>query len=586
MKKILLIIAIVGSLFSCNDNLLEKYPTDEISPNDYFANSNDLKLYANRFYGLFPVHSGWSLGTFGIDNNSDNLVPETPNNRLAGLVTLPSSGGGWSWGNIRQCNYFFDNLGKFPLDEQAKSYVAEVKFFRAMIYFDKVKTFGDIPYFTKALDNTSEELYFPRTSRTTVVDSIIADLDYAIANLKWKENAENMRLNKELAYAFKSRVCLYEGTWEKYHAGTDYGVSGSDGLRFLALAASTAEELMGKNKASIHNTSNPDKDYASLFNVTDLSSVSEALFWKQYNLELGVTHNMARYIPENGGGTGVSKSLIDDYLCIDGYPIEGNSLFVGFGKYAMLDSNRDPRLSQTVINTGDLKIITADNKKVFHTWPALDLTGENKCVTGFQIYKGANPDNKQRYGGNVGTIASIIFRYAEVLLNFAEAKAELGTLTQADIDKSIKLLRDRAGMPNMDLAAIQAHTYTKKSFPSLSNIINEIRRERRIELALEGRRFDDLMRWRAHHLIVNQRPRGFKYVGSDLEGKIVDSDGNDVITVGTAIFVDAEGYIDPYKKSLSTGYKFRPDQDYLSPIPTEELVLNPKLKPNNPGWDN
>jgi hypothetical protein len=201
----------------------------------------------------------------------------------------------------------------------------------------------------------------------------------------------------------------------------------------------------------------------------------------------------------------------------------------------------------------------------------LYATGEAKCPTAYQICKGALPDPDQYYTGWVGVNPSIIFRYGEALLNFAEAKAELGTLTQGDIDKSIKLLRDRVGMPNLDLASIQNDP--NWLFPSLSPVINEIRRERHIELAIEGYRWDDLARWRAHHIFVAKRPRG----------AIFEAALYPELTLGTDVFVDENGYIDPYQNSLPTGYQFDPGRDYLAPISTEQLTLNSNLV-QNPGW--
>ena len=194
---------------------------------------------------------------------------------------------------------------------------------------------------------------------------------------------------------------------------------------------------------------------------------------------------------------------------------------------------------------------------------------------GYQLYKGTNLDPLQR-GTYDGTIAAIIFRYAEVLLNYAEAKAELGTLTATDLDLSINKLRARVGMPIMDLALAATN---KKEFPLLSTAINSVRRERRVELACEGRRLDDLLRWAVvGELLVNKKLKGFKYAGSILDGAIPD------IVVGDNLLLDSEGYISPYETSLSGGFQFNVNRDYLGALPTEDLVLNPNLT-QNPGWE-
>ena len=165
----------------------------------------------------------------------------------------------------------------------------------------------------------------------------------------------------------------------------------------------------------------------------------------------------------------------------------------------------------------------------------------------------------------------ILFRYAEVLLNYAEAKAELGELTQEDVDKTINLLRRRVGVADLRIDAIVNDPNWK--FPEISPLLNEIRRERRVEFACEGYRLNDLLRWRAHELFVNKRPKGFYFNQSDFPEMIPNKD----------ILLDEQGYVDPYKQSLPNGYQFNPERDYLLPLPTSELVLNSKLK-QNPGW--
>ena len=179
-------------------------------------------------------------------------------------------------------------------------------------------------------------------------------------------------------------------------------------------------------------------------------------------------------------------------------------------------------------------------------------------------------------------MGSIILRYAEALLIFAEAKAELGTITQGDIDITVNAIRDRVGMIHLDLNNI---THDPDwDYPALSPVINEIRRERRVELAFETLRWDDLARWRAHHLIVGKRPKGILYIGSNLEGTYFDYLGNPTIVLGQNLYVDTDGFIDPYQGALPGGFGFNPDRDYLSPIPSDEITLNNNIQPN-PGWE-
>ncbi len=209
--------------------------------------------------------------------------------------------------------------------------------------------------------------------------------------------------------------------------------------------------------------------------------------------------------------------------------------------------------------------------RTFETAP-VGASGSAGCPTGYMIYKGANPDPIQYYSGGVGTTSSPVFRFAEALLNFAEAKAELGTLTQADVDKSINILRQRVGMPELMIDDITPDP--NWDFPELSPIINEVRRERQVEFALEGYRFDDLMRWQAaDELVVGQRYKGAYFIEEDFPD----------LVVGTDVLLDEEGYIDPLQSQIPNGFQFDTQRDYLLPIPLDEITLNSNMT-QNPGW--
>ncbi|MFN8255855.1 MAG: RagB/SusD family nutrient uptake outer membrane protein [Bacteroidales bacterium] len=575
----IIIITLLGS--SCSEDFLNRVPLDELSPQEYFKTANDLKLYANRFYPLLPSHTAY-FPTFWVDQNSDNLVPGEEDKRLAGTRTVPSSGGGWAWDEIRQANYFLDHCYMHPGEEDLKKvYIAEVKFFKAALYYDKLRTFGDVPWFSKALETDSPELFAPRDSRNVVADSIIACLDYAIENLKPRSQAEPFRLNKEAALLFKARVCLYEGTWEKYHANTPFGVAGKDGTEFIQKAADAANQLIQMNTLSLYKGS-AGQEYFSLFNQLDYTGNPEVIMWKKYDVGLGIYHYVNQFLPFGNGDIGVSKSFMDDYLCTDGQPISTSPLFQGYDSIQLEAANRDPRLAQSILLPGDYVTINSPdglNDKQF-VKPALDQSSAFRATTGYCMKKGANLDYYQQLSSG-GWMASIIFRYTEALLIYAEAKAELGTITQDDIDNTINKIRDRVGMIHLDISNIT--TDPDWDFPSLSPIINEIRRERRIELAFEAQRWDDLARWRAHHLIVGKRPIGILYIGSNLEGTYTDYLGNPTIVIGQNLFVDANGNVDPYQIKFPSGLGFNPNRDYLSPIPSDEITLNENLV-QNPGW--
>lgn len=586
MKKYISFVLLSGLLFtvSCNKDFLERYPLDELAPGDFFKTPEELQLFANRFYTLLPAHQGYFI-TFWIDKNSDNLVPATFDPRLGGTRPVPSSAsaGDWVWSDIRQANYFLAHCDSAKgVKADINQSIGEVSFFRAFLYFEKVKTFGDVPWINKPLNTLSPELFFPRTSRKVVVDSIIADLDKAISFLYPASKASESRISKEVAMLLKARVCLYEGTWEKYHAGSLFGVAGSDGTQFLQQASDAADQVIQGKHYSIFKGPK-GQEYWALFNQLDYTGNPEVLLWKKFDVGLQVTNNVSRTLSGGGGNMGLSKSLIDSYLCTDGKPRSVSPEFLGYDSIRMEVTNRDPRLSQTIFLRG-YDIITnapGDVKNQKFDLPALNGSGEFRNTTGYALYKGVNPDFANQGNNDVGTQGSIIFRYAEALLIFAEAKAELGTITQADIDRSINLLRDRVDMIHLDMNNITADP--NWDFPNLTPIINEIRRERRIELACEGSRWDDLARWRADHLIIGQRLKGAKYLGSNLEGAYKDFQGNPNLFVGINLFVDENGFVDPYQLALPGGFGFNPNRDYLSPIPSDELTLNSALV-QNPGW--
>ena len=591
MKKysFLILAASLMIMVSCKKDLLDLSPQDNISNADFWKSTSDLQLYCNSFYNTFPSYGGFNtIGNYGddADQGSDNMIAFGGyHTAMNGERTVPASGGGWSWTTLRNINYFLDNYSKVNgTPEAINPFVGEAYFFRAYFYFGMLKTFGDVPWINKVLtvDNT-EMIYGERLRRNIIADSIIQDLDKAISLLPTKTKAQTMRINKEIAMAFQSRVALFEGTWEKYHAGTAFGVAGSNGTVYLQKAATVADSLINSGVHSLDNVGVTD-GYWKLFNQTSNSASKEIMLWRAYSLTgtPQVVHNWARYT-QFGAARGLTKNLVDAYLCTDGKPISSSPLYKGDDTLMKLVTNRDPRLSQTIYVPDTKHYMTQGRPNglpdLVFTVPAFNTTDNTlKPATGYQIYKGHMPDYNQQSAQNIGTNSLILLRYAEVLLNFAEAKAELGTISQADLDKSINKLRQRVGMPALTLATITADP--KWEFPTLSPIINEVRRERRVELACEGYRRDDIFRWAAaDELIVGWKPKGAKRL-QWMTDPVVKT-----FLTNAAYPVDANGYIEKFQASapLANGYKFRIDRDYLSPVPSNEITLNPKLT-QNPNW--
>lgn len=570
MKKKLYICASIFAFFlvSC-DSFLEREPLDKISNKVYFKTSKDLELYVNQFYIKFPGFGGFGIGYLGDDRNSDNLVHEDYDVRLAGYKTVPgnASDAGWNWGDIRSVNYMLANLGNLESSfDESKAYIGEAYFFRSYFYYSLLQNFGDLPWVNKPYDTESEDLYNPRVSRNIIVDSMLIDLDRAIEYIPEKANVVDGRLSKEAALLFKSRVALFEGSWEKYHNGTEFGVKNADYNKYFRVAAEVAKQLMDMNKSTLFTTGDPKTAYYHLFNKTDFKDNPEVILARNYSLVLGLTHRAQNYLLYRGSRTGLSKELVDDYLCLDGKPTASHPEYSDKQLLSVV-KDRDPRLAQTIWIPGDLRVGIGEEPLYFDR-PFIYLTGEQQCTTGYQLKKGSDPYTVDTENAETG---SIVFRYAETLLNYAEARAELGELTQEDVDKTINLLRQRVGMADLKLNAITNDPNWK--FPTISPMLNEIRRERRVEFACEGHRLPDLLRWRAHELFSNKRLRGFYFNQSEFPEMVPGKD----------ILLEKDGYVDPYQVSLPEGYKFNPNRDYLLPLPTTELVLNKQLK-QNPGW--
>lgn len=577
--------AVVLLLASCNDSFLERYPTDKLSPQTYFQNENDFRVYTNGFYIMLPAGADIYQA-----ERADNIVSNTQVAEVWGTRRVPTTDSNWNWSDLRKINFLLTNKNAVNYSNTTirNKYFGIARFFRAMFYFEKVKRYGDVPWYSVVIEsNDKENLLKPRDSRILIVDSIIADLDFAIANLSADKNIEV--INKWTALALKSRVCLYEGTFRKYHTGLE--LPGANNL--LTLAAESANEIMNSNKFSIYNktTGSSGKPYQDLFASLNADQVAdEIILTRRYSFDLNVKHGVQFYLTsKTSGRPGLEKRLVNSYLMTDGTPFTNIS---GFDTLSFYDEmqNRDPRLSQTIRTPG--------YKRIGET--RLLAPDFGATITGYQIIKYLNIP---AYDGPTQSFQDIhIFRYGEVLLNYAEAKAELGTLTQTDIDRSIKLLRDRVNMPNLNVATANANPdyYQDNLYQHVAGankgVILEIRRERRIELVKEGNnRWDDIMRWREGQLLTPDF-RGLYFRG---EGEY-DLDKNGTIDVviysgetpppstSDNIFYlplnslsgNGKGHYLPHKGSVKV---FDENKDYLYPLPIEDRVLNPNLT-QNPGW--
>lgn len=548
-----ILVAVTLLTVSCND-YLDRFPKDSFSEPTFFKTENDLIYYANQFYGSLPVQR------MDNDNNSDNMVPQNINTFLAGTYTVPGSGGGWAsgdWANIRSCNYFLEHYSRAETSFKER-YAGEVRFFRALFYWYKVVNFGDVPLLLKALDDNSEELYGPREKREKVMDEVVLeDLKFAVANLPEKNQAAAGRLHKDAARALMSRICLWEGTYRKYR-----NIEGAD--TYLDACVKASEELMDAGY-DIYSTGNTDEDYRNLFIQKDLRSNPEAIFYRAYITDKN-THNYTRQASENN--TGMSKDFVDSYLFLDdGKPIGLTSHPYDDSTPAKECEGRDPRYTQTIATPGF--IMTLPDLAV--NLPAI---GTSRTSTGYWNIKGRSSDLAQ-FNADKSDLDLFIFRYAEVLLNYAEAKYELtGSLTIAELDKSINLIRDRVGMPHLTTNPDADPNAVNYGY-TVAPLLYEICRERRIELVGEGFRFNDIIRWKAGKLIEGVKTiRGMKLT-DELRSQYADPSSLNNIAV------DDDYYIIVYP-SIATTRKWN-DKSYLYPLPTDEK--DRCHYEQNPGWN-
>ncbi len=584
MKDKIYMFIIITLLWSCSDNYLDRYPLNQISNETFWNTENDLIIYNNTFYD-YAKNSTMRLlqgnlggvgivGQYGLDGMTDNVIRDLSYAQYlakirAGQITPDDNPGPFGWNNnsfafIRAINIGLANYDEADIIESTiDKYKAEARLFRAWGVADKVSLYGDFPWVEKELNIDSPELYSERTSRESVMNKVLEDLDFACENLPndWGDGNAPGRLNRWAALLIKSRICLFEGTWRKYHGGSDPEL-------WLQEAADASLELIENGPYELYSTGEPDHDYNAIFQMSDLTGVKEVLWWRRY--EPGVVVNSWQWYLRLIHPT---KSLVEDYLCEDGLPITLSPLYKGDSFYSNIFENRDPRLRQTILHPDDLEFYDYSNGNISKV-PTLESNNEWASLTGYHPIKFVNVD--QMVLMHQGYYPAIVLRFAEGLLNFAEAKAELGLITQSDLDESINLLRDRVGMPHMDLTDIPVDPRYVND--GISPLIAEIRRERRVELFSEGFRYDDLRRWKQGEKL-NSKDYGIRWDEEnrdriDPEGKVNISYE---IVQGTG-----SNYISPNKDNDLSNPIFE-EKHYLWPIPVSARSENPALG-QNPGW--
>ncbi len=587
------------TLFSCDDSFLNVSPETDITAASFFKSPEDLQIYSNKFYAYLPC----PVDDRGSDNVvAKNITNETAYRMMRGLIT-PQNAGQWYgyWSRMREINYYLENSHKAVGNkEDIDHFIGVGRFFRGWYYYTLVKQYSDLPWYTKSLQTTDDDLlYKKQDSRALIVDSVFTDLQYAVDHIKPNVDGSVSKttMTKWSALAWLAQIALNEGTTRKYHP--ELGLTDSY-KKFLELAVSASQEIMNSKIYSLYTINGSGERsmaYESLFNNTNLLKNPEMIMIRDYDKTLNIMHNVKSVFNED---TGLSRDLLEEYLAYDnGYLVPFHNLN-GYKtmSYTEVFKNRDPRLKQTFMFAG------------FKMPGYSKIAYPNFNIGGYLQIKFYPTTSDQIALGSTAYTDRVILRYAEILLINAEAKAELGVLTQNDLDKTVKLLRDRVGMPapvlSDWLANIDPALEAKYSnvTGAMKGAILEIRRERRVEMACEGLRLEDLKRWKVGELAA-KTPYGL-YVSAlgplDITGDgipefYISKDGTGLSDIkkqypsaeiisynlNSSLFSLSEGdkgYIQTNDQLNSFNFL---EKYYYYPIDVRDMAINPNLY-QNPLW--
>lgn len=562
---------------SCED-MLDYQPKDRLSPDIYFKTETDCELWTNNYYTVFPSAEGIYSEPY------DVIVRDVLADEISGVRKPMPTDGNWNWEKLREMNFFLSRASQIEDESVRLEYEGLTRFFRAYFYFEKVKRYGDVPWVDRPLGSDEEELYKGRDSRELVMEKVMEDVDFAIANLPEVQNV--YRVTRWTARALKSRIALFEGTFRKYH--------GLDGYEEFLQACVNASEPFLTGPYSIYTSgSTPYQDLFTSQNAIE----TEIILARAYTSAIsGMTHDVNGHLTgATMGRPGMTRNVVNMYLMRDGsrYTDQENYAIKTFVEEC---KNRDLRMAQTLRTPGYKRI--GGSKEL-----APDLS---RSTTGYQLIKYLT---EEKYDANKASTNDMpLFRLAEVLLNYAEAKAELGTLKQADLDNTIRPLRVRAGLPDLDMEEANANPDPYLSSPETGyanvtgdnkGVILEIRRERTLETPMEGLRYWDIMRWKEGKRF--EKPiEGLYFPGTgeyDLDGNgsvdvcIYDTEkapGNSAdvlyLKLGTDIVLSGgtSGNVLAHSTQQRT---WNEERDYLYPIPTDDRVLTQGAISQNPGWN-
>ena len=602
--------------FSSCEGFLDKFPETSLSPETFYTSEKELELATNGFYTMLPSPDNTTDGALQ-DNDLEYHVALSSlqmGNRSAENESWSSS----TWSNLRALNYYLEHSVNCTSEDIRKKYDGVAYFFRAMFYYEKVRKYGDIPWYDHVISaNDKASLYRARDSRGFVMQKIMEDLDKAIDGLPvtWTEGV--YRINKYAAYAFKSRVALFEGTWRKYHDVPDETYTKEDGTQmtlsseyFLTQAADAAKAVIdyGKYKMYKGETIVKGQPYRDFFVLED-AETSETILSRRYLYtdEMNIRHGVQfKYKNQRHS---LTRALAYHYLMADGTPFQSQEGWQTM-QYNQEFKNRDPRMAQTIAAPDYVAVGTDASTKYYPSCKDYDRSG-------YRPIKYFSDDTHD--GAGTSTTDYAIFRYGEVLLNYAEAKAELGEADQTVIDQTVNVIRARVGMPALDVTkangtpdAFLSSYYTDKHLDGADKgLILEIRRERTVELVNEGFRLWDMLRWHeGQQLCPASNTLGPGFIGCWFPGLgeyDMNNDGTPDLCIytGSKPSTDCENTLDVSEgkeNTLSEGtsgyliqfkdqtYKWE-EKDYLYPIPVKQIQIYPKdeatgesVLTQNPGY--
>ena len=646
MKSIKYMLLLAGGLVaisSCND-YLDKEPLDQVTPNTYLWSDIDLGAYSLKQYS-FTTHSGAGVGIWAGDNATDNQAASGYDNRwIPGEWRVPDhydkdSDDPWYFASIYNCNYFLQTV--LPRYEAGtlsgsinniKQYIGEIYFMRAWTYFGKLQTFGDFPIITEVLPDKDDVLIeaSKRQPRHLVARFILQDLDKAIELMSDEPVGGTNRLSKTVAYLVKSRVALYEASWETYHANTAMVPNGPGNtapactynaqteIQFFLSECKAAAAVVADKVALAENLhvwadggAKMDNPYYAQFAAEDMKPYPEILFWRDYDISLGIKHSTNFYL-RVGGNTGYTRQYVETFLMKNGLPVYATgSTYQGDKTMDNLRANRDERLQLFMLKPGEvLTTGQVDFEDVSSSLPNILGQAERRCVTGYHVRKGLG--NIWVRDWDQGSAGSPIFRAVEASLNYIEASCmeQGGNQIDSKAEGYWKKIRERAGLSGDYKITVDATDLSKESDwavysagKQVSPLLYNIRRERRCELIAEGLRMYDLKRWRALDQVRNWQPEGINLWESKLSEQYVDDKGNPTLVgdgtdKSNVSSPSLSTYLRPYEivnkatnLMYGKGYNWC-EAHYLNPIAVKHFRLtasNPgdvstSVMYQNPGW--